>query len=192
MAADVAGLMESEGIDNAWLLGHSMGGKVAMELALTSPKLVKGLIVEDIAPRMYADGLVDEINAMQNLPLGEITRRSDAEDWMYKLLGNRDVAGFLLKNLVRRAAGGFDWRMNLEVLQKNMPLLRDFPAGRREYSGPVLFIRGENSDYFGEGDYDSVKTSFPSARIETIPGASHWVHAEKPAEVISLINSCIR
>ena len=191
MAADVVRLVQSKGIEAAWFLGHSLGGKVAMELALSNPELVRGLIVEDVAPRQYPGGMAGEIKAMQDLPLDRFSKRSEAEAWMSDRLGNRAVARFLLKNLVRSDTGAFSWRLNLEVLSRQSAVIMGFPENGRVYRGPSLFIQGEESDYIREQDYSLIQKYFPHARIDTLKGASHWVHAEKPEEVLSLIQRVV-
>ncbi len=192
MASDVAEFIQQEHLQNPWLFGHSMGGKVAMHLALTVPDSAAGLIIEDIAPKNYAQGLDSEIDAMLDLPLEEVDKRSTAENWMFSRLDNRMVASFLLKNLVRNGSGGFAWRLNLKALKVNLSLLRDFPHFSSSFSGPVLFLKGGESSYIKPSDMDVIRGLFPSAGIETIDGVSHWVHAEKPAEVLEAVNRFIR
>ncbi len=187
MAVDIIQLMDFCGVERSWLLGHSMGGKVAMSIALQYPDRVSGLVVEDIAPKKYEQGLEEELQAMRDLPLEHMERRKDAEDWMVQRLENRAVAGFLLKNIQRNDSGGFFWRLNLNALQKELSRIRDFPPIAGSYTGTTLFIRGGNSHYMEDGDADIVKKFFPGAEIHSLNDTSHWVHAERPQEVLSLL-----
>jgi esterase len=191
MAADIAGFIEEAGIAPALVFGHSVGGKVAMELALSRPALVRALIVEDIAPKGYPPRLEREIRALAELPAAEFGTRLEAERWMIERLGNRAVALFLLKNLVSDNQGVFSLRLNIEALQKNLGVLLDFPRSPRSYPGPVLFIRGGASDYILDEDVSLLQSRFPDSRLETLEGVSHWVHAEQPDTVAALVRDLL-
>ena len=191
MAADLAAFIEETGIAPAMVFGHSVGGKTAMELALSRPELLRALVVEDIAPKRYPPRLEREVRALAELPLGEFTQRSEAEQWMIKRLGNPAVARFLLKNMVSEKDGGFSLRLNIEGIQNNLKKLLDFPQSSRSYHGRVLFIRGGASDYILDEDLPLLQGCFPDFRIETLEGASHWVHAEQSENVAGLVRGLL-
>jgi len=183
MAGDVAALMEAEGLERAHLVGHSMGGKVAMALALTQPQRVDRLIVVDIAPVAYDHGHEELIGAMRGVDLGAMRRRDDVDRALAGAVPDQATRAFLLQNLETDPAEGLRWRPNLAILESNMAVLTGWPddlAGRR-HDGPALFLRGGRSGYVDQAHEPAITAQFPGARIETIDGAGHWVHAEAPA-----------
>ncbi len=189
MAADLAKLVNRLKTDGAIIIGHSMGGKAAMDLALTAPLLVKALIVVDIAPVRYRHSHEDFINAMQAVPLDSITSRREADKILSQNIVDDMVRQFLLQNLVKKE-GGFDWRVNLPVLSQSMDTMVDFPMTEsgRPYSGPTLFIRGSDSDYVDPIRHDEIiHALFPNYTLETIDDAGHWLHAEKPKDFLSRV-----
>ncbi|MBP5856368.1 alpha/beta fold hydrolase [Marivibrio halodurans] len=184
MAADVAALIEGvPGGGPADVLGHSMGGKVAMMLALTRPELVARLIVVDIAPApSTAGGLAAYAEAMRALDLSGVTRRGDADSMLADAVPDQSVRAFLLTNLAREGEG-YGWQPNLDVLAARMDDIEGFPEpedGATPYEGETLFIAGGKSDYVGPQHQAAIDRLFPRARIDTIPSAGHWVHAEAP------------
>lgn len=161
------------------LLGHSMGGKAAMMLALTRPDLVNRLIVADIAPVTYSHTQSHLIDAMNGLDLSQVGLRSDADRLLAESIEDRGVRAFLLQSLDVREK---QWRFNLPVLKSQMDQIIGFPDIGGSYDGPVLFLSGAESDYVQKGHRDRIKALFPNARFAKIPGAGHWLHAEKPRE----------
>jgi esterase len=192
MAGDIAEFIERENLAKPVLFGHSVGGKTAMELALSRPELIGALIVEDIAPRLYEPTVSRELDALRELPLEKIGGRRDAEEWMTGRIGNRAVALFLLKNLVSKKEGGYALRLDIEAIHGSYQKLLDFQVGDRRYDGPALFLKGGASRFIRESDQEPVRTVFPRARFETLAGASHWVHAERLAEVGRLVSDFSR
>ena len=190
MAEDVATLLEELGIDECILLGHSMGGKVAMQTALTYPELVNRLIVVDIAPRRYRAGHDTIFAALEAFDPSTITDRKAAARAMESFVSDPGIQLFLLKNLARSPQGGFRWRMNLPVIKENYLKLIG-PVGQigDEYDSPSLFLRGGNSGYVQDDDLELIKMLFPSATLTTVAGAGHWVHAERPAELMAEVNA---
>lgn len=180
---DMAGdLAEVIGTGGPWdVLGHSMGGKAAMMLALTQPAKVRRLIVADIAPVAYDHDQLRHIRAMQDMDLSGITRRSAAAK---ALNTDPGVAGFLTQNLDLEYKR---WKLNLDVLEAEMPKIMDFPQVDTPFKGPALFVTGANSTYFEPKHRDAVKRLFPAARIAKIPDAGHWLHAERPEAVAETI-----
>jgi pimeloyl-ACP methyl ester carboxylesterase len=162
------------------LLGHSMGGKVAMYFALKYPELVDKLIVADIAPKTYPPGGHDNIfKAMETLPLDELKSRAEADEYMTKFIPSFPVRQFILKNLVRDEEQ-YKWKLNLPVLSKNYDKILAFDAAGRTFDHPTLFIKGEHSDYIHPDEFDDYKLIFPNAALKTIENTGHWLHAENP------------
>ncbi|MFT6000188.1 MAG: esterase [Neolewinella sp.] len=190
MAEDVAETLENMGIDECVLLGHSMGGKVAMQTALNYPELVQKLIVVDITPRRYRPGHNAVFAALNSLDPATITDRKAAAETMSVHMADLGVQLFLLKNLARNPAGGFQWRMNLPAISAAYDQLIG-PIGQLgdEYDGPALFIRGGKSGYVEDEDLELIQMLFPAATLETVAGAGHWVHAEKPEALLAAVNS---
>jgi len=189
MAADVAGFLEEQDIDQCYLIGHSMGGKVAMQTALSYPDLVLKLIVVDMAPRRYRPGHLDVFAALAALDPSAVTDRKEAATLMSEHMPDPGVQLFLLKNLARAPAGGYRWRMNLPAITANYDKLIG-PVGHvgDQYDGPALFLRGGRSGYVRDEDMDAITYLFPAARLATVAGAGHWVHAERPEALMELIN----
>ena len=180
MGRDVAGFIANRGIVDPIVMGHSMGGKVAMRLALDKPLLLKGLIVVDIAPVTYGHDMMDYIAAMQMLDLSGEQRRVELEKELCEEVDDAGVTAFLMTNL-ERANGGFQWRINLQAISAGMSGISAFPVpDRGSYGGPTTFIAGEHSAYIRQNHRDRILELFPKARTVKIKGASHWVHADQP------------
>ncbi|MEO0731886.1 MAG: alpha/beta fold hydrolase [Bacteroidota bacterium] len=193
MARDVAETLEVLEVDECDLLGHSMGGKVAMQLALDYPELVRQLIVVDIAPRRYAPGHATIFAALEALDPATVTSRKDAAAKMNDFVSDPGIQLFLLKNLARDPEGGFRWRMNLPVITKHYDKLIG-PVGNLgdNFAGPALFVRGGNSGYVKDDDRAFIEMLFPAAELVTVEGAGHWVHAEQPEELREVIDRFLR
>ncbi len=187
MAADVAETLARLGVRRARFCGHSMGGKTAMMLALTAPELVERLVVMDIAPVTYDHDYSDMVAAMRAVPLSPALTRGEADKAMAATVKEAPLQAFLLNNLVMGETP--HWRIGLEEISANMGhLFRwDDPLGSHPYAGPTLFLCGANSDYVTPSAEPEILQRFPQARIERVQGASHWLHAEKPAEVIAAL-----
>ncbi len=177
------------------LVGHSMGGKVAMQLALRHPELLRALVVVDVAPVDYPEfgGRTDDpdeeatpfagfIAAMLALDLDSLQSRDDADEALRSAVPSRMVRSFLLQSLVRDGAAGWRWRLNLAALDRDLRRLRGFPAPPpgATYAGPVLWIAGANSTYVLPEDRARMDELFPSTRLVKIKNAGHWVHSEQP------------
>jgi len=174
------------------IVGHSMGGKVAMVLALRHPDLVRRLCIVDISPMTSpsARGEFEHLlTALRGLPLTEITSRSDADERLRGSIPEDMVRGFLLQNLARQD-GGFGWEPNLQLLHSELATVMGFPdmTGSR-FEGRVLWVRGERSDYVRDSDAPEMRALFPRTTLMTIRGAGHWVHAERPAEMIAALRT---
>jgi pimeloyl-ACP methyl ester carboxylesterase len=192
MAADVAALIEREAQGRATVLGHSMGGKVAMVLALTRPKLVERLIVVDIAPIRYASGYLAYIEAMQAVDLTRVRTRAEADAALRGSVPDNAMRGFLLQNLETRS-GAFAWQPNLAVLAGTMGAIMDFPdaLASKSWEGPAFALRGERSDYVGPEGETALRARLPRLELSTVAEAGHWPHAERPAEFLKLLEPCL-
>ncbi|MGY1622467.1 alpha/beta fold hydrolase [Geodermatophilus sp. SYSU D00965] len=198
---DMAGMVADElrsFAEPVTLVGHSMGGKVAMQVAVRHPELLRALVVVDISPTEYpvSGGRTDDpdeeaspfaayIAAMRALDLGALRTREDADAALRTVVPSRMVRSFLLQSLVREglgADGGWRWRLNLELLERDLGELRGFPEpppGAR-YDGPVLWIAGANSHYVLPEDRARMEELFPATRLVRVKNAGHWVHSEQP------------
>ncbi len=187
MAADVAATMAAHGIAAAAMIGHSMGGKVAMTLALTQPALVERLVVMDIAPVSYVDGFDAYIRAMQAVPLTPTLTRHQAEAALAAAVPAPALRQFFLNNLMLEPAPR--WRLGLAEIAAALPNLTAWsdPPAAQPYSGPALFLNGANSDYVGPQADAPIARLFPNATRRSIQGAGHWLHAEQPAAVIAAL-----
>jgi esterase len=192
MAGDLAALLRSNGIGRAHLVGHSMGGKVAMWLALRDPGLVASLLVEDIAPVTYPNRFATLIRALCDLPLDRIRDRRDAEARLGELIPGAALRGYLLTNLIP-GEHGWRWRINLPVLADSMAQIVGFPdAAGRQFPGPTLFLYGGRSDYMTGEALAAIRRLFPLARLRAIPGAGHWIHSQRPDDFLDAMRGFLR
>jgi len=187
MAADVIETLDAAGIGETAILGHSMGGKVAMTLALAHPGRVSRLVIADIAPVRYPSGLGAYIEAMRALPLTPAPTRKDADAFLARTIPEPGIRAFLLQSL-RFDTDPPSWRLGLEALAAAMPAIEDFapPPGAR-YDGPTLVMAGETSRYIRPANHPVFQALFPQARFTTIPKAGHWLHAENPAGFLAAL-----
>jgi esterase len=190
MSDDLLEYLDQHKITRAHILGHSMGGKVAMLFAVLNEKRVNKLVVADIAPRPYEPHHQQIIEALKTLPLSEIESRSEAEEQFS--IENYGVRQFLLKNLYWKEKGQLDWRFNLPVIAREIDKVGEGLAPQAIFNGPTLFIRGGNSDYIKDEDFHEIELHFPMAKLETIYGAGHWLHAEKPKEFYSQVTDFLQ
>jgi len=182
MAQDILGLMKDEGIDDAHILGHSMGGKVAMHLATNYPDKVNRLIVVDIAPKHYPPHHQQIFEGFRSVDLASIKSRKEADEQMSKVVSNMGVRQFILKNLDRDSAG-FRWKLNIDAIEASVEEVGIGLERGVHFDGPTLFIAGGKSDYISKEDHELISALFSNTQISTISGAGHWVHAEKPIEL---------
>ena len=187
LADDLQVFMESNWIYEAHIIGHSMGGKTAMQLALSYPEMVKKLVVVDIAPKQYQPGHQAIFEALQSLDLTTITNRKQAATHLGTTITDPGTQQFLLKNLSRNTEGQYNWKMNLPILSKYYDQILENVQMEESFQRPTLFIKGGQSDYIQEEDTSTIKEFFPQANIKTIPRAGHWVHAAAPKELLNLV-----
>ncbi|PLL12624.1 alpha/beta hydrolase [Tabrizicola sp. TH137] len=181
LAADLAEVIRHIGAP-ADLLGHSMGGKAAMQLALTQPDLVRRLVVADIAPVAYTHDQTRHIDAMRALDLADLTSRAEADRRLAATVEDPALRAFFLQSLDLKAEGGPRWRLNLDVLEAEMPHIVGWPGTTGQFDRPTLFLTGAQSHYVRPEHRDRIRAHFPAARFARIPDAGHWLHAEKPRE----------
>jgi esterase len=180
MVADLVRLLDKEWMHRVNLIGHSMGGKVAMHLALEHPDLVDKLMVVDIGTKAYPGGHETILDALKRFPVDTITSRTEAQELLQLDIADEGVVQFLLKNLVRRPEGGFQWKMNLNVIALHYPQILAEVQGLQPFEKPTQFIRGGRSNYVLDGDWTAIQSLFPQSELVTIPDSGHWVHAEQP------------
>lgn len=190
VADEVAGVLDAD--DPAALVGHSLGGKVAMVLALRHPELVERLCVVDVSPVAY-DHLAEfqgYVAAMSGLALDSLSRRSDADAALAEAVPDTTVRSFLLQNL-RRDGDGWHWQVNLDVLGEALPVIGGWPeqqlAGVPPFRGPVLWVAGARSDYVTPAYAAAMDRWFPGNRLVTIKEAGHWVHSEQPEVFLEVL-----
>ena len=181
LAGDLAEVISAHG-GRADVVGHSMGGKAAMRLALTRGDMVRRLAVLDIAPVAYGHTQDGIIEALEATDVASATSRSGADTLLAQQLDDHSVRAFLLQSLDLKASPP-RWKMNLAALRANMENLTGWPGGGTPFDGPALFLRGGDSDYVTDRGEDAIREFFPQAVIEAIPGTGHWLHAEKPGHV---------
>lgn len=178
MAQDLASVIKHFG-GPADVIGHSMGGKAAMMLALTAPKAVRRLVVADIAPVKYGHTQQGMIDAMRSVDLSAVETRGDADRQLSGVLDDAGVRAFLLQSLDVKAK---KWRLNLDQLEADMAAILGWPDAAGSFEGPVLMLSGAASDYVLPSHRPVIKDYFPKARFAKLPGAGHWLHADKPRE----------
>ena len=186
MAGDVAALIDALPEGRADVLGHSMGGKAAMVLALTRPELVDRLVVADIAPVAYGGGsLLPFVDAMLAVDPSRHASRREVGDALKRAVQDPGIRQFLLSNLTRGDAG-LRWTLNLPAIRAAMDTLTGWPAVDGRYDGETLFLAGERSDYVTKAARPAIDRHFPNARIEPVP-AGHWIHAEAPRATLAAL-----
>ena len=179
---DLFDFIDEHEIEDPILLGHSMGGKVAMRFALENPALVSKLIVVDISLKAYGPRKQHKqiVKAMQSVDLEKVNSRQEVEDQVVKLIPEERIRQFIMKNLHRREKGEFEWKLYIPGIAANLDVLFDGIDTIKKYEKPTLFVKGGESDYILLEDYEQIRYNFPNAEIMTIADASHWVHVESP------------
>ncbi len=194
MADDVHRLLGELGSERPYLVGHSMGGKVAMRLALEHPAVPCGLMVVDIAPVAYPNRFAGILQALAELPLESLRRRGDAEVRLAEAVPVPAVRAYLLQNLDRTVDGRWYWRFNVAALGAAIDELMDFPPPPPGacFEGPVRFVYGAASDYLRPEHAPIIRRWFPNARPTGIPGAGHWVYADRPSAFAGVLRNALR
>ena len=180
MVEDVRELYNTLGLTAAHVMGHSMGGKVAMWMALQYNEHVEKLIVVDIAPREYPAHHMHIFHGLRALDLPLLSSRGEIDKALSDYVSEAPVRQFLLKNLASKGKGDYSWKMNLESIYQNYPLINEAVETDRSFTGPSLFIKGGHSSYIRNEDESDIRVLFPTTEFVTVPNAGHWVHAESP------------
>ncbi len=185
MAEDVRRFMALRGLASASLLGHSMGGKIAMWLALNDPDAVDQLIIADIAPVTYPHRFDETFSALKMLPLASISNRKQAEETLADAIPELSYRQFLLQNLALRN-GSYEWRVDLDILARSAPSIAAFPdtRERQPYRDSALFIAGAESNYV---QAETILPLFPNAQLQTLSGAGHWLHVQQPESFLAAV-----
>ena len=182
MSEDLKNYCEEHSLKEIILLGHSMGGKVAMQFAVTYPEMVSKLVVADIGPKAYPSHHQDILKALSSLNFSQIKSRGEAEDVLSEYIKDEGTRLFLLKNLYRKNKNELALRINLPVLSEKIEEVGVALANETVFEGDTLFLGGEKSGYIEPMDEILIKKHFPKAKIVTISNAGHWLHAENPDE----------
>jgi pimeloyl-ACP methyl ester carboxylesterase len=182
LTEDLLEFLEEHDISNPVLIGHSMGGKVAMNFVMDVSLPVRKLVVIDISPRSYSPRQehIQILQAMQSTDPGILNSRTEVEKAIGMRIKSERIRAFILKNLYRIHNDGLAWRLNLHAIGDNLELISGASPASGTYHNPVLFIKGADSDYITAEDEHLIRTHFPEAWISEIPAASHWVHADQP------------
>lgn len=186
MAEDLKEFLEDQQLSSAILLGHSMGGKTIMNFSLNYPMMVEKLIVVDISPKHYPPHHEQILRGLHSVNVNTVTNRKQADERMSAVIDNVGVRQFLLKNMDRLNSDSFTWKMNLPVLEQNIHNIGE-PLKAGTFEGKVYFIAGGASDYILRGDRALIISHFPQAKIATIKGAGHWIHAEKTDQFLDVL-----
>ncbi len=192
MSEDLREFIEEHKLENPVILGHSMGGKVAMFFATIYPDQFEKMIVVDIAPRAYPVHHQKILEALAAVKIGEISSRKEAEDQMKPYIADFGIRQFLLKNLKREDNNSFTWKLNLSAIRQNIERIGEAVDESHAVEKPVLFVGGEKSEYIRKDDHPLITQIFPQSRIVTIPRSGHWIHAEQPGLLLEEVEHFLR
>lgn len=195
MEEDILELIEEEvPIEKVLLMGHSLGGRLAVNIALHHPELIRKLVVVDISLRKYPPRRehLELIGAMRSVDLSAVRSRQEVEEHLKERVPNQRLRQFLQKSIYWQDRNRLGWRLNLPVISENLPALFESSDLSGTFRGPVLFIRGGRSDYISDNDQPGIKEKFPDAELVTIPSAGHWVHADAPGEFFTVVSSFLK
>lgn len=191
MSDDILELINDSNFEHVILMGHSMGGKVAMQFALQHQDLLDKLIVVDIAPKYYPPHNLEVLEALNAVDFSIVRNRKEVETILAKYITDFGTRQFLLKNIYWKENGELDWRFNLKVITDQFENTGELTPNDTVFNKETLFIRGENSNYILDKDLNIIKEIFPLSILKTIAGAGHWVHAEKPKEFFESVSGFI-
>lgn len=182
LADDLRNYLDFHTVETTLLLGHSMGGKTAMQFACSYPERTEKLIVADIAPKFYPPQHQTIMDGLTAISLTDLVSRKDADDQLKRYISDFGIRQFLLKNLYRTTNKKLDFRFNLQVLNQKMEEIGENISSTERYTGPTLFLKGDRSEYVTQNDLAEIKIHFPKASLETVENAGHWLHAENPEQ----------
>lgn len=189
MAEDLYEFIQEHQIVNPVVLGHSMGGKTAMQFAMNHPDMLIKLIVADIAPKPYPVHHRQIIDGLLALDFGVIKTRQQADEELSKHIPDLSVRQFLLKNLYWKEKEQLGWRFNLKAINQNIEIVGKALNNIHPFLQPTLFVRGEKSNYILESDFEEIKHIFPNSEVKTIANSGHWIHAEQPQEFMRIVST---
>ena len=195
MTGDISELLDDLGMQSAVIMGHSMGGKVAIQFALQYPEKTDKLIVVDMSMRQYDDSQmqIGIIQAMMAVDFEQVDSRSEVSELLKKSITDEKVRLFIMKNLYRKTRTQLGWRPDLTVIYQNIDYVFEAVSDNNVYPGKSLFVQGEDSDYVLESDRSQILHHFPLAQFKVVPDAGHWVHADNPEgflkEVVAFLES---
>ncbi|WP_027078297.1 alpha/beta fold hydrolase [Maribacter antarcticus] len=184
LANDLKIYLDALNITKTSIIGHSMGGKTAMQFACNFPEMTEKLLVADIAPKFYPPHHHEIIDALRSVNLAIISSRTEADVVLKKQLSNIGIRQFLLKNLYWTKEKNLAFRFNLPVLSKKMEEVGENIRSTDNFTGPTLFLRGSKSEYVTENDIDDIQKHFSNGTLDTVSNAGHWLHAENPKEFL--------
>jgi esterase len=187
MAQCLRAWMDAQDLAQVHLVGHSLGGKVAMQLALGFPGRVRSLVVADMAPVTYDAHHESVFTALEAVAAQHLTRREEAADLLAYYLHEDAVVQFLLSSLQRDAGGILHWRFDLQGIRAAYPALLAAPQSAQVYAGPVLFIKGSVSDYIKERHWPAIQAFFPAAALTVMPDCGHWLHVQQPQQFNGIV-----
>ncbi|NBL65519.1 alpha/beta fold hydrolase [Flavobacterium sp. NST-5] len=182
MVNDIVSYCQEKNLEKIYIIGHSMGGKVAMFLATQHPELIKKLLVADIGPKYYAPHHQDILNGLNAVDFSQKPGRSDVEEILKLHIPDFGTRQFLMKNLHWETSSQLAFRFNLKTLTEEVENIGEALPEEKKFNGETLFLRGEKSNYIKEKDFEVIKKHFPKAEIKTIANAGHWLHAENPKD----------
>lgn len=192
MSEDILELITDSNLQNVILLGHSMGGKIAMQFAIQHQDLLDKLIVVDIAPKYYPPHHKEVLDALNAVDFQIVKTRKEAENILSEYISDFGTKQFLLKNIYWKENGELDWRFNLKVISEQIENVGELTPNDTTCTTTTLFIRGEASNYILDEDLNLIQDIFPFSTLETIAAAGHWVHAEKPKEFFDCVMRFIK
>ncbi len=192
MTEDVINYLIDQKVDNCCIIGHSMGGKVAMQLSIEKPGIIEKLVVVDIAPKFYARHHDYILEGLAILEHNQLESRSKADELLSEKINEKGIRQFLLKNLFRDENNRLILRLNLKAISKNLDEIGKGLPDNAQFSGSTLFIRGEKSTYIKTTDQKIIQNHFPNAGLKTIENAGHWVHAEQPTVFFKAVNDYLK
>jgi esterase len=189
MCEDLKDFIEQQNLFEPVIVGHSMGGKLAMKFAVKYADQLSKLVVIDISPKYYKPHHQKYLAALHSIKLDTLTSRQEADTVMATMIPELGVRQFLLKNLYRNENNEFKWRMNLPLLTEQIDNIGEGLDANQRFRKPSLFVKGENSDYIAADDEVMIKWIFPQSKVVSIPGAGHWVQADKPVELLEVLET---